>query len=255
MIADKPNFIKRSELDWHLLEQGRTTALVSPSFTIVTLLEVISVVFSVIIINWAIVPIYPYSRWPLIVPVLLTLTFIMYSQAKHGESWGDLGFSQRYFSASLRLLFLPVAFSCVVLLAVGYITNSIHRSTHFGANLFVVPFWGVVQQYVLQGFFYRRIRFLSFRVLSVRATQSQKIWLAILSTAGLFAIVHLPNLTLASLTLIAAIMLTWVYEQAPNIWALGLSHGVLSLVLMHSLPLQYLHSMSVGYKHFLYQQF
>jgi len=67
--------------------------------------------------------------------------------------------------------------------------------------------------------------------------------------------VHLPNLTLALLVLIAAIVWAWVYERAPNLWALGLSHGLLSLVLMHSLPLRFLHSMSVGYKHFLYQKF
>jgi membrane protease YdiL (CAAX protease family) len=249
------NITKRSEAEPDVLKQGDTTSSVSLSLVTVTLLEVVSVIISVLLINWAIVPIYPQNRWPLILPALLMLILIIYSQAKRGETWIDLGFSRRYFITASRLLFLPVTLGCIVLLAVGYITNSIHRSTHLGTNLLVIPFWGVVQQYVLQGFLYRRILFLSSHFPSYQLIQSQQVWLAILLTAGLFAATHLPNLTLASLTLIAAIVWTWVYERAPNLWALGLSHGLLSLVLMHSLPLQFLHSMSVGYKHFLYQKF
>lgn len=253
--ATQPKIVKRSEADLRISGQGSVAASTQLSLVTVTLLEVISVIISVMLINWAIVPIYPQSRWPLVVPVLLILTFIIYSQVKRHESWRDLGFSRKHFSAALHFLLLPVTLGCVILLAIGYFTNSIHRSTHFVTNLLIVPFWGVVQQYVLQGFLYRRIRFLSLQLPVHLATQTRQIWLAILFTAGLFAAVHLPNLTLAALTLLAAIVWTWVYERAPNLWALGLSHGLLSLVLMHSLPLRVLHSMSVGYKHFLYQKF
>jgi uncharacterized protein len=254
MKAGQPN-LKHSEIRLHLPEQGRASALAQGSLTAVTLLEVISVIVSVVLINWAVVPIYPHSRWPLIIPVSLTLAFILYSQFKRSENWSEIGFSCSHFGAALRLLFLPVILGCLVLLAIGYVTNSIHRSTHFITNLFIVPCWGVIQQYVLQGFLYRRIRFLCLGVSPHRFTLAQRIWLAILLTAGLFAMVHLPNIALTLLTLIAAIMWIGVYERAPNLWALGLSHGLLSLVLMHSLPLEYLHSMSVGYKHFLYQKF
>jgi len=46
-----------------------------------------------------------------------------------------------------------------------------------------------------------------------------------------------------------------VYERAPNLFALGLSHGLMSDLAMSSLPPWLLHSMSVGYKHFIYQKF
>jgi len=253
--AGQFSIAKQLEAELHTTGRRNATSSAILPLVTVTLLEVISVIISVILINWAIVPIYPQSRWPLIPPVLLILTLIIYSQVKRGESWRDLGFSQRYFLTASRFLFLPVTLGCVVLLAIGYINNSIHRSTHFGTNLLIIPFWGVMQQYVLQGFLYRRIVFLSFHVPSHHVTQPQQVWLAIFFTAGLFSAVHLPNFPLALLALIAAIVWAWVYERAPNLWALGLSHGLLSLVLMHSLPLQFLHSMSVGYKHFLYQKF
>jgi uncharacterized protein len=254
MKVNQPTSAKHPLLGLSILGGGGTTSVHITLIT-VTFLEVISIIVSVILINWAVVPIYPQSRWPLIPPVLLILALIVYSQVKRGENWRELGFSQEYFGAALRLLFLPVTFGCTVLLGIGYLTNSIHQSTHFRTNLLVIPLWGVLQQYVLQGFLYRRFRFLSSHTLFRQVTYSQKMWLAILFTAGSFATVHLPNLTLALLTLIATVMWTWVYSRAPNLWALGLSHGLLSLVLMHSLPLQFLHSMSVGYKHFLYQKY
>ena len=255
LMKDIPPQSKRSEIGTRISGQGNVAASAQLSLATITLLEILSTIISVILINWAIVPIYPQSHWPLIAPTFLIISFIIYSQIKRGESWKDLGFSRNHFGTALRFLLLPVTLGCTILFTIGYFTNSIHRSTHLGTNLLIIPFWGIVQQYVLQGFLYRRIRSLFSLLPYCSAAHSQRVWLAILLTAGLFAAVHLPNLTLASLTLLAAIVWTWVYERAPNLWALGLSHGLLSLVLMHSLPLRFLHSMSIGYKHFLYQKF
>ncbi len=57
------------------------------------------------------------------------------------------------------------------------------------------------------------------------------------------------------LTFAGGLIWSWVYERAPNLFAIALSHAVISLMLMTALPPWLLPSMSVGYKHFLYQKF
>lgn len=221
----------------------------------VTLLELVSIISSVLLTVWAIVPLYPQNRLVMAFPAFLSVGLIIYSQRVRHESLWELGLSSAHIWPAFRLLILPVLFCCVTLLAIGYLTQSLHRSTHFETNLLIVPLWGVVQQYVLQGFIYRRVRLLMVDETAFRHITERQIRAAILVTAVVFALVHLPNLTLSLLTFAAALLWSWVYERAPNLWALGLSHGLLSLVVMHSLPAWLLQSMSVGYKHFLYQKF
>lgn len=225
------------------------------SLRLVTLLEITSVISSVLLVVWGIAPLFPQSRWIMALPALFALTLIFYSQRLRGESLSEIGFSSQYFTAAIRLLVFPVLVAGAILLFVGYLQHSFHRSSHFELNLVVVPIWGVAQQYILQGFIYRRVRQLLIHDRLSSEIRQRRLTLTLLLAAGLFALVHLPNLTLTALTFIAAILWSWVYERAPNLWALGLSHGLLSLILMHSIPPWVLQSMSVGYKHFLYQKF
>lgn len=221
----------------------------------VTMLELTSVISSVLLTVWAIVPLYPQNRLVMALPAVLSLTLIMSSQRARNESLRELGLSTAYFWTAFRLLFFPVVLCSLLLLLMGYLSRSLHRSTHFEVNLVIVPLWGIVQQYVLQGFIYRRVRMLMVDDRSLKRPMDQQVRYAILVTAAIFAFVHLPNLTLSLLTFTAALLWSWVYERAPNLWVLGFSHGLLSLVVMHSLPDWLLQSMSVGYKHFLYQKF
>ncbi|MBI1760422.1 MAG: CPBP family intramembrane metalloprotease [Acidobacteria bacterium] len=225
------------------------------SLRLVTLLELISVTCSVLLTVWAIVPLFPQDRFVMAFPALISLALIIYSQHQRHETLREIGLSSAYFWKALRLLILPVSFCGILMILIGYLSRSLHRSTHFEINLLIVPFWGVAQQYVLQGFIYRRFRTLLVNEVSYKHTFDRQIKQAIFWTAAVFALVHLPNLTLSLLTFAAALLWSWVYERAPNLWALGFSHGLLSLIVMHSLPTWLLHSMSVGYKHFLYQKF
>lgn len=223
------------------------------SLRVVTILEMVSVLGSVLIAVWALAPIYPQARWPVAIPAILALWLIVRSQQLRGETWADAGFTTDGFFAAWKLLALPMLIGIAVMCAIGWRMNSFQRSSHFGVNLFIAPLWGLLQQYVTQSFLYRRTRWL---LLSGRhQSEERQIRLAIVISAACFALVHLPNLTLTVLTFAAGLLWSWVYERAPNLWALGLSHGILSAVLMHSLPSWVLPSMSIGYKHFLYQKF
>lgn len=225
------------------------------SLRAVAALEVASVMASVFLTVWVIIPLQPPQAWLAAVPGLLALTLIINSHRVRGERLAEVGVSPRYFGRALRLVALPTLVGCALFAAIGYASGSLHRTSHFWTTLLVLPVWGLMQQYVLQGFIYRRIRFALMGDTPSPDEFRRRERLAMLATAAIFALVHAPNLTLMALTFAGAAIWTWVYERAPNLLALGLSHAALSLMLMTSLPPWLLQSMSVGYKHFLYQKF
>jgi membrane protease YdiL (CAAX protease family) len=94
---------------------------------------------------------------------------------------------------------------------------------------------GTLQQYGLLCFFYRRMQEL------IPGT-----WPPLLSAAGVFALFHLPNPFLTVVTLGAGILSCWLYRRVPNLWALGLSHALLSMSISRSLPLGLTVHMRVG---------
>ncbi len=239
-------------------ETNREQTALPVSLCAVTALEVASVVFSVLITVWAILPMHPPQPWMAGMPAVLAIALMVNSHRVRGETLRELGFTTNHFIRALRLLVLPTLLACVAFAAIGYVTTSFHRSTHFWSTLLILPLWGTIQQYILQGFIYRRVRSLIVDECS-QAGQSdqsgQRVYLAIILTAAIFALVHLPNPTLTGLTFVAGLIWTWVYERAPNLFAIGLSHAMMSQILMISLPPWLLESMSVGYKYFLYQKF
>ncbi len=225
------------------------------SLRVVTGLEIVSVLGSVLLAVWALVPMYPQSRWTLLVPAALAVWLVINSQRLRGESWHDVGFRAAGFGSAFKLLALPMLFAIAAMSLISWKLNSFQRTSQFALNLFIAPLWGIVQQYITQGFLYRRVRSLIVQSQASPVEQRTQVRKAIWLSASCFAFVHLPNPTLSLLTLAAGLLWSWVYERAPNLWALGISHGILSAVLMHSMPAWFLQSMSIGYKHFLYQKF
>ncbi len=225
------------------------------SLRAVTGLEVASVVASVFITTWVIVPLLSSQSWLAFVPGLLALALIVNSFRLRGESAREIGFSFRHFGRAARLLALPTLLFGAVFLAIGYFTDSIHRTSHFWTNVAFLPLWGLTQQFILQGFIYRRMRFLFVDETAAIESQHRRINLAILATAVIFALAHAPNPMLTIFTFVGALIWSWVYQRAPNLLAPGLSHAMMSLMVMTCLPSWLLPSLSVGYKHFLYQKF
>lgn len=225
------------------------------SLRAVTALEVVSVLSSVFITVWAIIPLQPGYRWFSAAPALLAIALMLNSHRVRGESLSEIGLTARNFGRALQLAVPPTLVACAAFAAIGYFFNSFHRTTHFWSNLLIAPVWALIQQYVLLGFVYRRVRFLLVGDPAPSDEQGKRVRLAILATAVIFSLAHAPNLTLMVLTFAGGLLWSWVYERAPNLFAPGLSHAAISLMLMTSLPPWLLESMSVGYKHFLYQKF
>ena len=99
--------------------------------------------------------------------------------------------------------------------------------------------WGLVQQYVLQGFINRRAQLLW-----------GPSWFSILLVAVIFAGLHLPNPWLTMITFAGGVIWAAVYQRAPNIFALAVSHSVMTWVLVSTLPASALNHLRIGFKYF-----
>ncbi|MCA1558472.1 MAG: CPBP family intramembrane metalloprotease [Acidobacteria bacterium] len=176
--------------------------------------------------------------------VILAFSFIILSHRIRHESARELGWRTDNFLEAVRLLILPMLAAALVMAAIGWFLGSLRFAMpEKRSGLLWLPFagvaWGLVQQYVLQAFFNRR---------------AQMVWgrgpLSILVVAFIFALIHLPNLWLAVATFAGGIIWAAVYQRAPNLLALGLSHGVMTWVLISTVPQSALQSLRVGFKYF-----
>jgi membrane protease YdiL (CAAX protease family) len=225
------------------------------SMRAISALEIASVFVTVIIISWAITPLQPERRWVATMAALLAIALMINSQRERGESLREVGLGFEHFSGALRLLAPPTIIACAGFAAIGYSIGSFHGVSQSWKTAVATAVWALIQQYVSQAFIYRRVRFLLLDDSFGPEERRRRIRFAILLNAAIFSSVHAPNPSLMILTFAGGLMWSWVYERAPNLPAIALSHAVVSLTLMSSLPPWLLPSMRVGYKYFFYQRF
>ncbi|MCA1635736.1 MAG: CPBP family intramembrane metalloprotease [Acidobacteria bacterium] len=206
--------------------------------------EIASVVSSVLLAEWVVYSVGGGSRLLLAVPVALAFALMFISHRLRGESARDVGWRLDNFLAAARLLVLLLAAPTLLLVAYGWFDAHLDLARWGGGQTaFAMPalgiLWGILQQYALQGFINRRAQVLCGRG-----------WTSILVVALVFAALHLPNPWLALATFAGGLVWAYVYQKTPNLLALGISHGVMTWVLISSLPPAALHHLRVGFRYF-----
>jgi hypothetical protein len=201
--------------------------------------EIASVITSCLIAEWAVLVFVGPSKLVMAIPVTLAFAFMLYSHRERGETLRDVGFRTDNFLVSCRMLLLPTALAVLAIISLGWLT----RHGQFGApwrwRFAALPLWALFQQYVLNGFINRRAQM---------ALGSGPKSIALVAIA--FGILHLPSPLLAGLTLVAGGLWAFVYQRAPNLYALALSHAVASLTLALSVSPHWLNGLRVGFKYF-----
>jgi hypothetical protein len=136
--------------------------------------------------------------------------------ARRGESPRDFGLAAPDMRrARPALAFTAIAAAALVL--VGLATGRDLWRQEMAVLLPLYPLWGVVQQLIFQGVLHRRL-----------ATLLGPGWLPALLTAVFFAAVHAGDAKLVGLTLVAGVAWSFLFQLYPNVWILGLSHGILA---------------------------
>lgn len=206
--------------------------------------EIVSVVVSVLIAEWVVFALAGDSAVALLVPVVMVVAFMLLSHRARGETARAVGWRLDNFGQAARLLAAPMLVCGAVLVFVGWYTSNLDFVRwEGGQSLFGVPalslLWGPLQQYALQGFINRRAQVVWGRG-----------WRSVLAVALVFALLHLPNPWLTFATFAGGLLWAYVYQRAPNLLALGLSHALMTWVLISSVPPAALHNLRVGFKYF-----
>ena len=207
--------------------------------------EVISVVSSIIIAEWMFTTVSGLSKLIIAIPVLLAFAVMICSHRARNESLRDIGFRFDNFLQAMGLLALPMLGSGILCLIVGWQLGGTINLFRWHPNRFILfqlmlGFgWGLVQQYALQGFLNRR---------TTMALGPG--WQSVLIIALIFGGLHLPNPALTVITFTGGIVWAAVYQRVPNLFALAVSHSVMTWVVVSTIPSSLLHHLRVGLNYF-----
>jgi membrane protease YdiL (CAAX protease family) len=207
--------------------------------------EIVSIATSVLTAEWLLAASVGMSRLIAAIPLVLAFVLIISSQRLHRESLHEIGFRFDNFFRAVKLLLLPMIVVSVLSLLIGIALRARpsflrwHADRSIFLTLAISSGWGLLQHYVLQSFINRRAQLIWGAG-----------WLSVLTTAAIFALLHLPNPTLTVATFAGGLVWAAIYQRAPNLFTLALSHAAMSWVIVATLPESLLNHSRIGLKYF-----
>jgi hypothetical protein len=200
--------------------------------------EIVSVLISCLIAEWVVLAFVGNNKLVLAVPVLLALGLMIFSHLERGESLREIGFRIDNLAPALRILLLPTSAVIIGALSVVFVTSTLTDIAPWRNRFFALPLWALFQQYALNGFINRRAQ------LALGPGRRSVVLVALV-----FSILHLPNPMLAIVTFVGGLIWAAAYQKEPNLFALAISHTVVSITLALTLSSS-LESLRVGFKYF-----
>ncbi len=181
------------------------------------------------------------ARWAWVV----MLAFIVASEIARSEGLSFLGLARKELRESARII-LPLALvlftPAVIYGFAGGRFRTISLSAHAFAEFGGYFVWCLVQQYLAQAYFHRRL---------MRVTPNRHFSSALV--ALMFAGAHIPNPVLVVATLFGGFILAEVYARHPNIWPLAFAQAAAGLLIAGLAPGALIHNMRVGPGYYFYR--
>ena len=170
-------------------------------------------------------------------PVMTIIVLIpLASVYFHRDAVKDLGLRFDNLLASAKEVGPIMLLGAALIAAIGAATGwRPHFDQAVLRSLMLYPFWGLAQQFAMQSFTYRRMREGVSGPLAAAAL-----------TATLFALAHLPNWPLTTVTLLGGYVWCRLFERTPNLITLAIAHGWLAVLLKQALPAVWMRGLRIG---------
>ena len=205
---------------------------------VLLLVEVFGYVAVAIAFIWLALPARGAVRWYHVAFFIFAGCFPICMNLLHGDRPRDSGLCVDNLRGSIGEVALATAAMGCLVAGVGLAAGGFHWVSwkRFGDMMLGYPAWGIAQQYVIQAFILRRLR------------QAGLVGpLAVVATAVLFGLAHAPNWALAGSVAGAAVVWCTLFLRRANLITLGVSHGVLAVLLYHAWPEEWLHRLTIGW--------
>ena len=228
-----PRGASTDTLNWFYARHARLNAV--PTMFTATVIRNLAIpesmtVFGMIMLYiWKLRAAHP-GLWVAILGIMLLSHFV------RRESPGELGFRARALPHLVREFSPLLAVMTLAMLACGAALHSIRPIGWGGAALALAAYlpWGLLQQYILNGYFLRQFE----SSLSQRSSS--------LIAATLFSIVHSPNPLLMCSALPGGYWSTQIYRRTRCLYLMGLLHGIAGFLLFMVVPDSISHHLRVG---------
>jgi hypothetical protein len=186
---------------------------------------------------WLLIP----TRRPLLIAVgtLLIAAAVFYDAWRRGETVRSAGLTLMHGRQAIVRLAPPTLAVVALLFVLNAVVPGAPRGRSVVTRALETLPWALLQQALLQVTFNRRL-----------TAALGPTWRAALLNGLLFGGMHLPGPLLVSVTIAAGTWWSRVYQAHPNLWALALSHAVLSAVARATLPPAWFHGFRVGVGYF-----
>jgi hypothetical protein len=196
------------------------------------LIEAAAVFGMILAYIWWWRPVYPLS-W------IVVLGLVIASHVYRRETPAWLGFRLTNLKTALVACGRAVFVAALALLTVGALCNTIRQVNPASAllSLGLYCFWGLFQQYLLNGYFLNRF---------TKTAPAASPLIAALS----FSAIHAPNWFLMIVTLFGGFVSAKVYLRFRNLYVLGLGHGIIGFLLYLCVPDTISHHLYVGPRYF-----
>ena len=150
------------------------------------------------------------------------VAYLIFRAIREPAVLGAWGMRLDNFWPALRAQMTFVVVAALGLVGIGVFSGSPALPETFLLTLALYPNWGTAQQFALQNLIARNLTGMLSNPLAIAATASV-----------LFGLSHYPRVDLMILTLIGGMFFTLIYRRYPNLWAVGIAHGVLGALAVY----------------------
>ncbi len=165
----------------------------------------------------------------------LCVAFPIVCIARDQRRFPEFSLDWNHFKRCLRILVWFTLSATVFMVLLSLFLKTFNYDGQLLKRISEYIFWAFLQQIGIQ-------TFLTYRVGKVIDQPK----MAALVSASIFALFHFPNPVLMAFTWVSGYFWALSYLEAPNLYAIAISHGWLAVIALHSVPRAWLHSLRVG---------